>query len=64
MAKLTYAKRKSLPKSSFAEPGKRAYPIDTPARGRNALSRVSEFGDAAEKKTVRGAVKRKYPGIK
>jgi hypothetical protein len=27
MAKLTAAQRKALPKSSFGEPGKRAYPM-------------------------------------
>jgi len=63
MATVTTKKRKSLPTSSFAEPGKRAYPINDPNHARNALSRVSQFGSPAEKATVRAAVHRKYPGI-
>jgi hypothetical protein len=62
MAKLTSKGRKSLPKSSFAGP-KRSYPIEDKAHARNALARVSQFGSAFEKKRVRAAVHRKYPGI-
>lgn len=63
MAKITAKKRRSLPKSSFAVPGKRKYPIDTPARARNALARVSQFGTPAEKKAVRAKVRKRYPSI-
>lgn len=63
MAKLNASKRKRLSSSQFAEPGKRKYPIDTKARARNALARVSGNGTPAEKKQVRAAVKRKYPSI-
>lgn len=63
MAKLTPKKRKALPKASFAVPEKRAYPIHDKAHARNALARVSQHGTPAEKAKVRGAVKRKYPGI-
>ena len=63
MARLTYAARKKLKKSQFAESGKRAYPLDTLARARNALARVSQFGTPAEKAQVRAAVKRKFPNI-
>lgn len=63
MAKLTSRGRKSLPSSSFAEPGRRKYPIPDKAHARNALSRVSQYGSASEKKQVRAAVHRKYPGI-
>jgi hypothetical protein len=63
MAKLTAAARKRLPKSTFAEPGKRAYPIPDKSHARNALARVSQHGSPAEKKQVRAAVKRKFPGI-
>lgn len=63
MAKMTARKRKRLPKSSFAVPGKRKYPVDTKARARNALARVSQHGTAAEKKAVRAKVKKKYPSI-
>jgi hypothetical protein len=41
MAKLTYQARKKLPKSKFAEPAKKAYPIENKAHARNALARVS-----------------------
>ena len=61
--KLTYKKRKSLPKKSFAIPGKRKYPIHDKAHARNALARVSAHGTPQEKRQVRAAVKRRYPGI-
>lgn len=63
MAKLTSRQRKELPKSSFAEPSKRGYPIPDRSHARNALARVSQFGSPAEKAKVRSAVKRKFPGI-
>lgn len=63
MARLTSSARKALPTKSFAEPGKRAYPIEDARHARNALSRVSQFGSSAEKKQVRSAVHKKYPGI-
>ena len=63
MAKLTSGKRNALPTKAFAEPGKRAYPIEDANHARNALSRVSQFGSPAEKSQVRSAVARKYPGI-
>lgn len=72
MARITAAQRKRLPSSSFALPGKGtgpggkgpgSYPIDTKARARNALARVSQFGTSAEKATVRRKVAAKYPGI-
>ena len=63
MAVLTAAKRKSLPKSQFAIPGKRAYPVYDKAHARNALARVSQYGTPAEKSTVRRKVAAKYPGM-
>jgi hypothetical protein len=63
MAKLTAAARKRIPKSSFAVPSKDGYPIEDKSHARNALARVSQHGSPAEKKKVRAAVKRKYPGI-
>jgi hypothetical protein len=63
MGKLTTKKRKWLSKKSFALPGKRAYPVNDQAHARNALARVAQHGTPAEKKAVRRAVKRKYPGI-
>ena len=63
MAKLMAKKRNSLSKSSFAEPGKRAYPINDANHARNALSRVAQNGSPAEKAQVRAAVKKKFPAI-
>lgn len=63
MAKLTTKKRNNLPTKSFAEPGKRAYPIQDKNHARNALARVSQFGTPAQKKQVRSAVHKKYPTI-
>lgn len=63
MAKLTAKKRKSLPKTSFALPGKRKYPVDTKGRARNAVARVSQHGTASEQKAVRAKVAKRYPGI-
>lgn len=63
MAKLSAKKRKRLPKTSFALPGKRKYPVDTKNRARNALARVSQHGTPAEKKAVRAKVAKRYPSI-
>lgn len=62
MAELTTKARKRLPKGDFALGGRR-YPIEDKAHARNALARVAQHGTPAEKKTVRAAVRRKYPGI-
>lgn len=63
MAKLTTKKRDNLTKKSFAVPGKRAYPINDANHARNALARVSQFGSPTEKKEVKTAVHKKFPGI-
>lgn len=39
---ITAAKRESIPKSEFAVPGKRKYPVDTAARTRNAAARLEQ----------------------
>ena len=62
MAKLSYKKRKALPKAEFAGPD-RSYPIDTANRARNALSRVSQFGSPDLKARVRRKVHEKFPSI-
>lgn len=61
--KLTTAKRKALPPSSFGLPSTKKYPIDTPGRARDALGRVAQHGGPAEKAVVRARVAKKYPGI-
>jgi hypothetical protein len=60
MAKLTYGERKNMPASTFAVPGKRAYPIPDASHARNALARASGKPIEAE---VRSKVHAKFPGI-
>ena len=42
MAELNADKRNKLPAKDFAEPGKRAYPIEDKAHARNAKARASQ----------------------
>ena len=42
MAELNAEKRDKLPDKDFAEPGKRAYPIEDKAHARNAKARASQ----------------------
>jgi hypothetical protein len=72
MAKLSYAARQKMPKSSFALPGKGtgpkgkgggSYPIPDKAHARNALARVAQHGSSEEKARVRAKVHAKYPNI-
>jgi hypothetical protein len=62
LAELTAKKRKQLPDSAFALPGRR-YPIHDKAHARNALARVAQHGTPAEQKRVRAAVRKRFPGI-
>lgn len=64
MAKLTSKGRKRIKSSNFAIPSERKYPIHDKSHARNALARVAQHGTPAEKKKVRSAVYRKYPGLK
>lgn len=64
LAKLTAKRRKKLPPSQFAVPGKKAYPVHDAAHAKAALARVAQFGTAAEKAAVVKAVRRKYPNMK
>jgi hypothetical protein len=43
MARLTARRRKKLPKSKFALPGSRKYPVDTKARAANAKGRATQM---------------------
>lgn len=70
--RLTAKKRQGLPRSDFALPGKGegpkgagagSYPIPDRNHARAALSRVAQHGTPEEKKKVRAAVHRKFPGI-
>jgi hypothetical protein len=42
MTKLNTAGRRRLPASDFAEPAKRAYPVEDKAHARNAKARASQ----------------------
>ena len=42
MSKLTKEERDSLPDDDFGLPEKRAYPVDTKARARNAKARATQ----------------------
>jgi hypothetical protein len=61
-AELTARRRKNLPDSAFALPGRR-YPIHDRAHARNALARVAQHGTPTEQKRVRAAVRRRFPDI-
>jgi len=62
--KLTAKARKHIKPENFVFPKERKYPIHDLAHARNALARVSAHGTPEEKKKVRDAVYRKYPGLK
>jgi hypothetical protein len=72
MGMYSYAQRAKMPKKEFAIPAKKTaenpagrggYPIGDKAHARNALARVSQFGNSAEKAKVRAKVHAKYPDI-
>lgn len=60
--KLKAATRNALPKSDFAVPGKRAYPVPDASHARNALARVANKAPAV-KAEVKAKVAAKFPGI-
>ena len=70
---LDAAERRALPDSDFALPGEGegpegkqagSYPIPDKEHARMALAMVAKHGTPEEKKRVRAAVARKFPGIK
>lgn len=68
---LSAARRKSIPVSKFVYPpgsrvgGKRgAYPIDTKARAKAALSYSARHDTKGSAKTVRAKVVKRYPSLK
>lgn len=63
MARLSAAGRRRLPASAFVFPKSRKYPIHDRSHARNALSRVAQYGTAAQKARVRAAVRARYPSI-
>jgi hypothetical protein len=52
MAELDAANRNALPQSKFAEPDKRAYPIEDKAHARNAKARASQAVKAGRMSTA------------
>ena len=60
MTKLTYARRKSLPKGDFVFPETRRYPIEDATHARDALARSSGKPEHA---AVVTSVQRMYPEI-
>ena len=70
--RLSSGERGRLPSSDFALPGKGdgkngkgsgSYPIPNASHARNALARVAQHGDAAQKAAVRRKVHEKFPDI-
>jgi hypothetical protein len=54
------SKRRSLPRTAFAYPRTRSYPIDTKARARNALARASQSHTKGTYAHVARAVRRRW----
>jgi hypothetical protein len=48
------------PKSRVGGKGRKAYPIDTPKRARNALARAAQKNTSGSYSTVARAVRKKY----
>ena len=63
MAELTEEERAKLPDSAFADPEKRAYPIQDEEHARAALARVKQHGTKDEQKKVARKVHERYPNI-
>lgn len=63
MAKLSAAQRRRLPKSSFAMPGSRSYPIHDRAHARAALRLAGQKRTKGSAATIRAKVARKYPSL-
>lgn len=64
MAKLEPRKRDALPKQAFAEPEKRAYPIEDKAHARNAKARAGQAVKAGRMgKTEQDRIDRKADAV-
>jgi hypothetical protein len=64
MAKLTTNARNRLPSSDFAEPKKRAYPVEDKAHARNAKARASQAAKAGRiSKAEEGKIDRKADAV-
>ena len=64
MAELDARKRHRLPAKDFAEPDKRAYPIEDKAHARNAKARASQAVQAGRmSKAEEGRIDRKADAV-
>ena len=63
MAKLKAKQRKNLPKTAFAYPSQRKYPIHDRAHARNALARAAQKKTMGSYAHVAAAVRRRYPDM-
>jgi hypothetical protein len=57
---LSTKRRRALPRSAFAYPRTRSYPIDTKARARNALARAAQSHTKGSYAHVAAAVRRRW----
>lgn len=64
MAKLSAQRRKRLPKTTYALPSQRKYPIPDKTHARNALARAAQSKTSGSYSTVRKNVLKKYPSLK
>jgi hypothetical protein len=64
MGILTAKQRANLPRSDFAIPETRQYPIHDETHARDALARVNAFGSPREKELVYKAVHARYPTLR
>lgn len=56
-------KRSKMKPSSFAVPGRKAYPVTSVAQARNAIVRVQQHGSASDKRAVYAKVRSRYPAL-
>jgi hypothetical protein len=64
MAKLNIAARKGIPAKDFAEPKKRAYPVEDKAHARNAKARASQAVNAGRmSKAEEGKIDKKADAV-
>lgn len=54
---------KHLKPSDYAMPDRMAYPIHDEAHARTSLKRVNKFGTDKEKKQVKAAIDKRFPGV-
>lgn len=63
MSRLKQSQRDRLPASAFVYPGKRAYPIHDRAHARAALILAARSDTSGDLRTVRAAVRKRYPDL-